>query len=625
MSRSSTPWRYSVLGIALLSYGDMRLAAETDQCQVLVTTALRAVQPVIRAGAMPSRPPSADWMRDPFTLLPAALGTSPLRDRFQQPVLALFVLVALILLITCANLANLLVARGIARRHEMSLRLSLGAARFELVRQLLAESLLLAMAGAVGGLVFAQSASRGLAMQFSTSVRTISLDLSIDWRVIGFAVVAVIVTAAICGIAPAIRATRVAPLEALKDHRRGTRSGPSRLLHWILIAQVAIALVLVVAAGLFVRTFNQLGRTSLGFDSDQVLVATITPTTVPAAERNPFYHQLVQAVTGIPGVAHAGGSLNPPLIGRIGGAVVVSLPGTTPPPDAEQISQFTDITPGWFDAYGTRVRSGRDFDEHDTAAAVPVMIVNEAFVRRIFHGREAVGTTVAVTSRFPSLGDIAIGRKTIVGVVDDAAYRSVRDVGQPTIYFPLAQREGPLLFDSFFVALRSEAGSAAPLTREVAAVLTAIDPNLRLAFRPVVEQVRDSLAQDRVLAMLSAFFGLLALLLAGLGLYGVTAYAVALQRSEIGLRLALGAAPRSVVRRVLSRVAAAVVIGVAVGAVASLWASTLVGSLLYGLEPRDPATLLGSIIVLSAVAVLAAWLPAHRATITDPAAVLRES
>jgi predicted permease len=590
------------------------------------TAALRAVQPQIREGSLPKQF-QAQFLKDPFVLDPTGGGTSTLRQRFERPLVTIFVVVALVLLIACANIANLQLGRGAARRHELSVRLALGASRWRLARQSLIESVVLAVIGAAFGLLFAAWASRALVAQLSTSTRRIVLDLSLDWRVLAFTAATMVATTILFGIAPALRATGVGPMEALKEHGRGTGES-SRSLGWsngLIVAQVAMSLMLVVAAGLFVRTFERLAGVSLGFDRDRTVVVTVTAPTVPAADRNVFYHRLISAAAAVPGVAHAGGSLNPPLIGSLVGDIVVSAPGVMPGADAEAISQYIDITPGFLAAYGTAIRAGRDFDDRDTNAAPRVMLVNEAFVRRFLPGRNPIGTLLALTARIPPSGDIPIGSRTVVGVVADAVYRSVRAPLRPTMYVPLAQRDGPLLFTYFYITVRSAAGSPALLTRSLDGALHAVNRDLSLTFRPVADQVNESLAQDRLVAMLSGFFGALALLLAGLGLYGVTAYAVARRRTEIGIRMALGAPPGGVVRLVLGRVLLLVGIGVLVGASLSLWASTFVSTLLFGLQPRDPATFAGAAVTLAAVGALSGWLPAWRASRIDPADVLRES
>ena len=590
------------------------------------TAALRAAQPQIRDGSLP-RQFQSTFLREPFVIEPAGAGTSTLRERFERPLVALLAVVALVLVIACANIANVLLARGAARRHELSVRLALGASRWRLARQLLAESLVLAVAGTALGLVFARWAARLLIAQLNTSVTPVALDLSSDWRVLAFTATTMITTVIVFGLVPAIRAAGVAPMDALREHGRAQGDGGPRG-GWsggLIVAQVALSLLLVVAAGLFVRTFERLAHAPLGLDREHVLLVTLTAPTVPPADRNALYHRLVQAAASVPGVAHAGGSLNPPIAGTLVGDIVVTNPGVAPRADAEVVSQLTTITPGALASFGTPIRVGRDFDDRDTTASPKVILVNEALVRRFFPGRNVVSASVALTFRSGAYGDVPLGQYTVVGVAADATYRSIREPMRPTIYMPMAQRADPLLFTYFFIAVRAASGSPALLTRSVAAALTAVNRDLTVTFRPLSTVVDESLAQDRLVAMLSGFFGVLALLLAGLGLYGVTAYAVARRRTEIGIRMALGAPPSEVVRLVLARVAMLVGMGVIIGAGVSLWASRFVTSVLYGLEGRDPATLVSAAITLAAVGAVAGGLPAWRAARIDPAEVLRES
>lgn len=433
-----------------------------------------------------------------------------LRQRFERPLLVIFAVVALVLLVACANVGNLLLARGIARRHELSVRVALGASRWRLVRQLLAESVLLSTLGALAGLALTPSASRLLVTLLSTSRDPIALDLALDWRVLAFTVATTAMTAIVFGVAPACRATRVAPIEALNAQgRHASGETHATLFNSLIVAQVVLSLVLVVAAALFVQTFARLADVSLGFDRNRVVVVSVNAPTVSASERARLFGRLAQAAGSAPGVVAAGGSMNPPIIGQLRGDVVVSPPGTPAPPEAERISQMNTITPGWMSAYGTGIRAGRDFNEHDTLAAPRVMLVNDAFVRRFAAGRDVVGTTLALAMRIPPSSDFPMGDKTIVGIVGDTVFRSIREPIGPTIYVPLSQWEWPLPQYSFFIGVR--------------------------------------------------------------------------------------------------------------------WASTLVASLLYGLDPRDPATLAGSAVVLAAVGTLAGWLPAWRASRMDPAKVLRES
>jgi putative ABC transport system permease protein len=589
------------------------------------TAALRGVQAHIREGAMPQ-----DWLprlqagflKEPFSLVPGASGTSVLRNRYQRPLLTILVVVALVLLVACANIANLLLARATARRHELSVRLALGAPRWRLARQLLVESLVLSMAGALLGLVFAAWGSRALVAQLSTQVNRVVLDLPLDWRVIGFTMAVSVATALLFGTAPAFRAARVDPIDAIKEHGRSAGGdGRVSVSSGLVIAQVALSLVLVVAAGLFVRSFAGLTQVRLGFDREQILVVNVNAlrSRVDPAERTALFQRLTDAVAGVPGVVRAAGSVVTPVSNSTWG-FNVNVPGAPELPERDRNVLMNMVTPGWFATYGTRLLAGRDIDGRDTATAPHVAVVNEAFVRRFFPGRNAVGGTI----EYPSGTSQHTPPSLIVGVVEDAVYRNLREPIRPTLYQPLAQYDATRFpLPSASISVRAAAGSPSQLSRSVSSALTSVDRDLAFTFRPLADQINASLIQERMVAMLSGFFGGLALLLAVLGLYGVTSYAVSRRRAEIGIRIALGAAPSGVVRLVLTRVTALVAIGVAVGAGVSVWASKFVATLLFGLEPRDPATLVSAAVVLAAIGAIAGWLPAYRASRIDPAEVLR--
>ena len=589
-----------------------------------MTAALRAAQPQIRAAAMPKQLPSPMFLHDAFTAKPAATGVSTLRDHLERPFAALFGVVALVLLIACANVGNLLLARGIARRHELSVCIALGASRWRLARQFLIEGLVLASAGSALGLLFASSATRLLLAELSNARAPIALDSAVDGRVLAFALGAAVTTALLFGAAPALRATAVAPIDALRSHGRTIATERLALSRGVIVLNVALSLLLVVSAGLFVQTFERLARVPLGLDGDRTLIVSVTASTVQASERPKLIDRLAKAVAAVPGVQAAGVSLNPPIVGEIGGAdLVAGEPGPPPPPDAPRVSHVDVITPGWFDSYGIPLKAGRDFDDRDGTAGPLEMIVNETFVRRLYPGRNVVGMPLGLAWRVER-GDVPIGTHTIVGVAGDTTYHAIRESVQPMIFLPLASL-GPLLQKDFYLGARATAGSPAMLERGVASAITAVSQDVAFSFEPLAQEIAESLADNRVIAMLSTFFGVLALMLAGVGLYGVTAYAVLQRRTEIGIRLALGATPRTIVRTTVAQVWMLVGIGVAAGIGVSLWASNLIRSLLFGLEPRDPATLIGAVVVLAVIATLAAWFPAWRASRIDPAKVLRET
>ncbi len=587
------------------------------------TTAWTGVKPQIREATIPpdwGAEGQRNYLKETFTLRPAASGTSALRTRYTRPLEALMVVVALVLLIACANVANLLLARATARRRELSIRLALGASRAGLVRQLLTESLLLSGAGALLGLAFAHWGSALLVRQFSTPTTNVVLNLTLDWRVLGFTAFVAVATAIIFGTAPALRATRVEPNEALKAEGRGV-IGDRRmgLTQTLVVLQVALSLLLVVAAGLFVRTFASLVNRDTGFDRRPVLIAGVNSlrSSVEPANRQALYERIRQTVAALPGVESVAASAVTPVSGSTW-QFGVQVPQARTMPDNDRSVFVNIVTPDWFRTYGTRLIAGRDFTTGDTATSSKVAIVNEAFIRKFIGDVPPLGLRIEERD--------ARGEPThagdIVGVVEDAVYRSLRDAPPPTMYLVLQQRpRDPFTTISFGIRAQGEPSA---LIRSVSAAMTGIDRDLALTFRPLAVQVNAALIQERLMAVLSGFFGGLALLLAGLGLYGVTSYAVGRRRTEMGIRLALGAQPGGVLRLVLGRVALLVAIGIVVGGGVSLWASRYVVALLYGLTPRDPQTLAVAAAVLLVIGVLAGLVPALRASRLDPARVLRE-
>jgi putative ABC transport system permease protein len=586
-------------------------------------TALRAAQPAVKTASLPPGPSAAEFLKDPFVLSPALHGTSALRERYQRPLVTLLALSGLVLLVACVNLANLFLAKGAVRRHELSLRLALGASRRRLIRLLLIEGVTLASMGAVLGLFFARWASQALVAQLSTSDPPIALDLSLDLRVVAFTAATTVLTALAFGLAPALRATDTTAMEALTPTGRGAAGATShRTSNLLLVGQVAISLVLVIAAGLLVRTAQQLARAPLGFEDEGLLTLTVTARTIPAADRNVFYHRLVEAVAAMPGVASVGGSLDAPLT-RFSVGIPLSLSGAVALAPRQAISQFIEITPGWRSAYGTPLRAGRDIDGRDVQGAEPVMLVNESLARRFFPNTRVIGQTVDVTFDVPPTGKVSLGPKAIVGIVGDAVYSSLREPVPPTIYVPLAQRDGPLFFSVFFMAVRPAAATPAQFARDVTTTLHGVNPDLRIAPRPAADQVRALLAQDRLVARLATVTSLQALLLAAIGLYGVTAFSVHQRRMEVGIRLALGGTPAAVVRLILSRVIALLLAGVAIGGVLAVWASSYLTPLLFGLAPHDPLTFLVAAAGVIATGLLAGAIPAVRVSRIDPAQPLR--
>ena len=587
-----------------------------DQSVEQANLALRGVQPQIRAATMPDWPEAmrARYLDEPLTLVPAATGKSELRQRFETPLFAMVVAVGLVLLIACANIASLLLARALARRRELSVRLALGAGRGRVARLLFLESLLVAASGAAVGLVFATWSSALLVQQLSTWRGAIFLDLALDWRVLTFTVAAACLSAVVAGVAPVLGLKSVAPGEALKDIGRGI-TGDRRFAARaaLVVAQIALSLVLVVAAGLFLRTFTTLSRVPLGFNPEPLLIvdANLRQSRGPAEERGALVMRLLDAVNALPGVRSAAAALVTPVSGAGWNNWVGDSPA--PPSDRSLMVWHNAVTPGWFATMGIPVLSGRDFDGRDRSGGPLVAVVNESFVRRFLPGQQPLGRSINTGPQW---------RFEIVGVVADAVYRNPREGMVPTMYLALAQR--PVFPRVALTVAAATPAERAALERGVSGALTQIDPSIAFTFRTFDQLVDATHTQERLLAMLSAFFGGLALLLAGVGLYGIVAHAVRARQAEIGLRMALGAAPSSIVRLVFQRVSVLLAAGLALGLTAGVWAAQYVDSMLFQVQARDSVTFAAAATVLAAVGFLAAWVPARRAARLDPASVLRD-
>jgi predicted permease len=497
----------------------------------------------------------------------------------------------------------MLLARAAARRHDVAVRLALGARRHMLVPQLMIESALLAAAGAGLGLLLSAWGSQLLVAQLSRLDTRVVFNLSPDWRVLTFTAATSLATVLLFGVAPALRATDVLPVSALRGpggSRSASGSG-ALLTSTVLVVQVALSLVLTVAAALLVGTFARLLHVPLGFDGDRVLIAAVDPSVASAdtPARLAFTTRLLGAVTSVPGVASAAASSDTPLSRASQSPLMLK---------AERVQNA--ITPGWLATYGTRLLAGRDFTDLDAPGGPPVAIVNEAFAQKYFSGRSALGESIE--------------GKTIVGIVEDAVFSTVRGGVRPTLYTSLAQAgpAGPARHD-ILISVRSAAGRAAVLSRDVSAALTAADPRLAFTLTPLQEFVDASLAEERMVAGLAGLLGGLALLLTGLGLYGVTAYAVSRRQFEVGVRMALGASRAHVLRLILARSLSLACAGVILGLGACLPLMRHLQALLFGVAPLDPATLVGVALSMVVVAAVAAFVPAIRAARIDPLVALR--
>ena len=554
-----------------------------------------------------------------FRVEGAARGFSFVRDAYAKALYVLMAIVALVLLIACANVANLLLARATVRRREMAVRVALGAGRGRLARQLITESLLLSSIGAVIGIAFAIWGSRLLVRLLSEGGSGVALDLGVDLRILLFTIGVATLTGLLFGLVPAWRAGRVDPQAAMKAQGRGVAEGHSRFAMGkaLVIAQVALSLVLIMGAGLLIGSWRKLATLDPGFRSEGVLLVdtNIRNTNTPPEQRLALHRQMIETVRRLPGVQSASGSQITP-VGHSTWNDAFKAEGEPVKTGEHPVAWVNPVSDGYFQTLDIPILAGRDFDARDTRTSPRVAVINEAMAKKFF------GTPAAVGRRLQKEEGSGWSQPIeVVGIVGTTKYRSMRDSAQPIAYFPRAQ-ESPEA-QEMSLEVRGTTGTTS-LVANVTKALASINPRITLDITTLERQLAESLTIPRAIAMLSGFFGTLALLLATIGLYGVMAYTVARRRNEIGVRIALGAEQSRVVRMVLGEVAGIVIGGVVVGAGLSLGVTRLVTSFLYEMKPTDPETLVASAVVLVLVGLAAAALPAWRAATLDPVSALRE-
>ena len=541
----------------------------------------------------------------------ASTGVSPLRQSYRQPLWILLAIAGLLLLIASVNLANLLLARATARQQEFALRLAIGGSRGRVLQQVLIESLLIATLGSLAAVVVATAVSRSLLRLISTTLNPIHLDLSIDWRFVAFIVATALTTSMIFGMAPALRAARAT---ALQPGRRGTSASRSVLAvrRGLVALQCSVTLVLLVGALLFVRSFTNLATQDLGVRPDGVVVAHVLfPEAAFPPEKRPLaFADLDQRLRALPAVRAATDASTTPLGGNFSDRQI-RVDGQR----QSESSYVNWVGPGYFDALGTPIVAGRDIGAEDSPTSPKVALVNQRFAER-FLGGDAVG-------RYFGSVNIAGVPDTIylvIGVVRNQTYLDIREA-QPPIFYPASAQE-PLGLTRRYVLRSSEPPSR--LVPAISDVLRQVDPAITVRYATLRTQVDDAVIQESLLARLAGIFGLVALVLAMVGLYGVVAYSVASRRGEIGVRVALGATRTTVLALILGDVGRMLVAGTAVGSLAGYLAFRGVRSLLYGLEPGDPISLAAAAGLLVGAGLLAAAWPAARATRIDPAEALRQ-
>ncbi|HEY4100379.1 MAG TPA: ABC transporter permease [Gemmatimonadales bacterium] len=581
---------------------------------------LHAIAPAVFQATVPGdwdKGGQQDYLKGTLSARSAAGGASGLRDNFETALEILMAVVGAVLLIACANIGALLSARAASRQREVAIRLAIGASHRRLIRQLLTESLTLAAAGAVLGVVFSHWATRLLVTMLSTSDRPVVIDLSTNQRVLAFAVVITVVAGVGFGLLPAWRASQTDPQSAMKSGGAVRSDRRRRLGHVLVGGQVAISLLLVACAGLLVGSFQRLMTADVGFTRDGIVLASLDfgntgwkgerLVTEPVA--------ILDRIRMLPGMSNAAMSWTTP-VGHAGWNDLVHIPGYSPQHIDDSLAWFNQVSPGYFATMGTRLLTGRDVNDADIASHHNVVVINTTMAKKMFGTLSPLGRTY----RTPD-GDSLSVPWEVIGVIEDTKYAKVTEEPRAQGYYPMGV--GNNNTSSYTYEIRTSRPMT-EVTREVSRVAAEANPQIALQLNWLSQQINDSLARPRLLALLSGFFGLLALLLAMMGLYGTMSYNVAQRRGEIGIRIALGAGGQRVLGMVVGE-ASWIILGGVAGGLALVFAGTrLLGSFLYGVTATDPITLGGSVLLLAFTGLLASVVPAWRAARVDPVDALRE-
>ena len=562
---------------------------------------------------------SAERLRDleqaNIELTPAGRGISELRREFSLSLQILMAVVGVVLLIACANIANLLLARAAARQKEFAVRLAIGAGRIRLIRQLLTESLLLASLGGIAGVFLAWWGSGLLVLMASAGSKSLPLDVSPNARILGFTLLSSSLSAAIFGTIPALRAARIEPNAVLKGGKGAAQAtSQSPLGKALVVVQVALSLLLLIGAGLFVRTLINLQNVPTGFNQQNVLLVRVDTATTgyKVAQLAPLLREVEEKVKTVPGVQAASFSFMIFNQGQWTSSVFTREQAL--PEGVSRIVRNNVVGHDYFTAMGSPLVLGRGFGAQDTDKSQKVAVISETMAERFFPNRSPLGKHFGRGSFENS------GQFEIIGVVKDAKYGSLTEQLRPMAYYPYAQQDE--ILNNFVVRFSGPLESIAPQVRQAIKQV-----NRNLSIDEVVslsEHIGRSLVQQKLVARLASFFGVLALLLACVGLYGVLSYAVARRTHEIGIRMALGAQTGDVLWLVLREALTLVLIGVVIGLIASFAATQTAASLLFDLKPNDPLTIKLATLLLLIVAALAGYLPARRAARVDPIAALRD-
>jgi predicted permease len=578
---------------------------------------LDSLWPAIRNSLMPTQ--QTPTQRAYFQALQmkvesGAAGSSFVRGQFRSPVYILLAISGMVLLIACVNLASLMLSRAAARKHEFAVRLALGASRSRLTRQMLVESLMLPVAGTGAGFLLAIWGSRALAAFIlgQTYIIPAQLNLSPDWRVLGFTGVVAILTGILFGLAPAWRASREDPNAALQQSSRTIGRGTARLGKALVVSQVALSLVLLASAGLFIRTLEKLHSVQPGFRTSGIFAAGLNPK--PGGYKNldwaSYYHRVSDRVSNLPGVISA--ALTHSGLGE-GGPWTEQIQIQSANAAGARV-EIAMVMPGFFRTVGIDLLRGRTFTWQDNDRSPHVAAVSESFADKFFPTGNVIGQRINITTH-PKWQTLQI-----VGIVSDATIYDIREHRPPTIYLPTTQYGDWMSYSELLV--RTNLGPAA-LATEIRQAVEPLGHEYVTSVKTVAEHIDRALLQERVTAMLSAFFGALALLIAGIGLFGLMAYSVTQRTRELGIRVALGAQRGAVLRMILRETLVLALVGVSVGLPCALVATRFIAHMLFGVTPYDPVTLAVVAVALLAVGALAGCIPAHRAMRVDPMVALR--
>lgn len=596
--------------------GRLKPGSDLDQAQSEVNVALKRLL-IAQAGATPDTAWRAAIDRASVRLVPGERGISSLRAAYAEPLRLLVVVTAIVLLIACANIANLLLSRATERRSEIAMRLALGATRWRLVRQLLTESLLLAGLGGAAGLLISQWGVGALKALVSTSA---PVNVGADARVLSFTAGVTLLAGVLFGLAPALRAGRGDLASSIRERAETGGGGRLRpgIASGLVVTQVALSLVLLIGAGLLLRSLSNLARQDVGFTRDGVLLVEIDPRVggLQTAELSGYYGRLLERVNRIP-AARSATLANFSPMGGSRWTSNISVQGYTPPAGAEMIVDVNRIGPRYTTTLGLPLLLGREFTERDGPEAPKVALVNEAFAKAYSPGESVVGRRFGFGDDPNDSGTIEI-----VGVVGDARYADPRERPVRNVFLPLLQASDQTGYWSN-IEIRT-AGDPSSLEAAVREAVAEVDPRVPVAeVTTLGQQLADSMRRDKLLTRLVSAFGALAAFLACVGLYGVVAQVVARRTNEVGIRMALGAAPRDILSMVLREAGALILLGCAIGLPLAFAATRFIENQLFGLTAGDPLTYAGISLLLALVAVVAGYLPARRASRVDPIVALR--